>query len=121
MYSANIRDPITGANIQIEADTYPALRRRVVSRVDTLRKEIVDLFHYAAAMLFPIFILFISTMEIPYVWVANCIIVVAYIQRAPFWINPFAHIWYLRRCMRAWEQELDRITAPDAKMGYDAL
>jgi hypothetical protein len=121
MYSANIRDPITGANIQIDADTYPALRRGVIRQLDSLRKEIVDLFIYAGAILSTILLLFMSTLDIPYAWMVVIIVVVAYVQRAPFWINPFAHIWYLRRCMHAWEQELERITAPDTKMGHDAL
>jgi hypothetical protein len=121
MLTASIHDPITGVEVRIIANTYETLRQRVVGKIDNLRKEIVDLFLYAGAILSTIFLLFMSTLDIPYAWMVVIIIVVAYVQRAPFWINPFAHIWYLRKCMRAWEQELERVTAPDTKMGHDAL
>jgi hypothetical protein len=113
MYTASISDPISGAENRIIANTHAMLLQRVSARIDQLRKEIIDLLLYAAAIVSVIGLLFISTLEIPHAWIVASLIVAVYIQRAPFWINPIAHIWYMRKCMHAWQQEFDRINAPD--------
>ena len=122
MLIASIHDPLSGDEIRITAHNPSALLQQVDNKIDQLRKMIVNLLWYAATEVVIIGLMTLSTIEvIPYGWLAILVIAVAYVQRAPFWLNPLARIWYLRRCMRAWRQELDRITAPDTRMGHDAL
>ena len=122
MYTATIRDPITDAEIRIIANTYATLRQRVGDKIDQLREAIVSLLWLAATEIVIIGLLVLSAIDLfSFGWLVVLLIGIAYIQRAPFWLNPAARIWYLARCMRAWSHELERITAPDTKTGHDAL
>jgi hypothetical protein len=122
MHTATIRDPITDTEIRIIANTYATLRQRVGDKIEQLRSAIIRLLWLAATEIVIIGLLALSVIDlISFGWVVVLLIGIVYIQRAPFWLNPVARMWYLGKCMRAWSQELERITAPDTKMGHDAL
>jgi hypothetical protein len=117
MYTASIDDPASGVPISIKAHTQAALCLKVGLRIDETRRMIVNLFiPSSAAVSLIIFSFIVATSLTPFGMVVVPLLALAYLNGAPHWINPLSHILYLRKCMRAWERELERIDAPDTRM-----
>ena len=117
MYTASIYDPVSGVPITIKANTQPALSLKVEMKIDELRIMIVDQFLPAgAAFSLIIFSFIVASSLTPFGVVVISLLALAYLRGAPFWINPFAYIRYLHKCMKAWESEMERINAPDTRM-----
>lgn len=116
MYTASIHDPVSGTLLTLQAKTQPALCKIVSEEIDTLRSKIVDAYLPCSAAFSLIIFCFIIMADLtPFGIIVMSLLTVAYLRGAPYWINPLAHIRYLRKCMHAWEKELERISAPDTR------
>jgi hypothetical protein len=92
------------------------LCQRVINEIDKIRQQIVNLFLFNSAVLVSMILISILAIQLtPFAVIAMPLIIAAYIERAPFVVNPLAHSWYLRKRMRAWQYELERISAPDTR------
>lgn len=116
MYKASIHDPAGDGLLTIEATSQALLRKEVSNEVNNLRKRIVDLLVPATiALVLNSFALIVAINLPPFGLLVWLLLTVAYLRAAPLILNPLLDIWYLRKRMYAWEEELERISAPDTQ------
>ncbi|HEX7483663.1 MAG TPA: hypothetical protein VF281_00775 [Candidatus Saccharimonadales bacterium] len=116
MYKASIHDPMSDRMLTIEATTQALLRKQVSNEIDDIRKKIVDLFIPVAVAIVLSALTLIAAIGLPpfglLVWL---LLNVTYLRAAPLSINPILDTWYSRKRLHAWQDELERISSPDAQ------
>lgn len=116
MHTASIHDPVSKTLLIIEAASQSLLRKKVSNEIDSTRKKIVDLFIPVAVAAVLSGLTLVAAIGLPPFGVLLWLLInITYLRAAPLSINPLLDIWYSRKRLHAWQEELERISSPDAQ------